>query len=74
MGEPMTRRPWRRMPPPNARAALPLAAAEAAALADRLARLRPDWRDAEAFFEERAELVHELRGLARRMGAGDGRA
>ena len=71
----MTRRPWRGthrdIPRPTS---TPHPADEAAALADRLARLRPDWRDAGAFFEERSELVAELRGLARRMEASHGRA
>ena len=46
----------------------PHGAADLRALADRLDRLRPDWRNAERFFEERAELVAALRALAAAMG------
>lgn len=34
------------------------------ALADRLARLRPDWRDQSRFYDERSELAAELRRIA----------
>lgn len=37
------------------------------ALADRLARLAPSHRDPFRFHEEKSELVHELRRLARGM-------
>jgi hypothetical protein len=37
------------------------------ALAAAVARLRPDWRDAEAFYEARSEIVGTLRALARSL-------
>ena len=37
----------------------------------RVARLRPCWTRPEAFFEERSDLVHDLRRLAR-QGASEG--
>ena len=46
-------------------ARLPTPAARLADLADRLNRLRPDWRSAERFYEERSELAAELRDVAR---------
>ncbi|WP_203330762.1 hypothetical protein, partial [Rhodovastum atsumiense] len=59
--------------PPHARASdnvdkprhQPPGLADFLALADRLARLRPDWTHPEAFFEARSDLVAELRRLAR---------
>jgi hypothetical protein len=35
------------------------------ALAAAVARLRPDWRDAERFYEARSEIIAALRALAR---------
>ncbi|MEP7222649.1 MAG: hypothetical protein ABI673_08285 [Novosphingobium sp.] len=32
-----------------------------------LSRLRPDWRDPERYFENRSELEHALRRLARKL-------
>jgi len=37
----------------------------ARALASELSRLRPDWRNPERYFENRSELEHRLRLLAR---------
>ncbi len=39
-------------------------------LSRRLGRLSPNWRDPEAFFEERSEIEHELRRLAREVQYG----
>ena len=39
-------------------------------LARTLERLRPCWRDPSHFFEARAELVHQLRSLAREFEGG----
>ena len=39
-------------------------------LARSLERLRPCWRDPSHFFEARAELVHQLRSLARELELG----
>lgn len=36
-------------------------------LARDLSRLRPDWRDPERYFENRSELEHALRRLARQL-------
>ncbi len=36
-------------------------------LARELSRLRPDWRDPERYFENRSELEHALRRLARQL-------
>ena len=36
-------------------------------MARRLGQLRPDWRNPEAFFEERSELQHAMRQHARRL-------
>jgi hypothetical protein len=36
--------------------------------ARRLGRLSPNWHNPEAFFEERSEIVSELRRQAARMG------
>lgn len=36
-------------------------------MAERVGRLRPDWRDHERYFAERDELERELRTLARRI-------
>lgn len=33
-------------------------------LSRRIGRLRPNWRDPEAFFEERSEIERELRSVA----------
>ena len=38
-------------------------------LAHNLERLRPCWRDPGRYFEARAELVHQLRSLARELEA-----
>lgn len=32
-----------------------------------LSRLRPDWRSPETYFENRSEIEHALRQLARRL-------
>jgi hypothetical protein len=39
-------------------------------LSRRVGRLRPDWRNPEAFFEERSELERELRRVAREVAGG----
>ncbi|AHE55898.1 hypothetical protein [Sphingomonas sanxanigenens] len=36
-------------------------------IADRLGRLRPDWRNPERFFENRSDLEHDLRRLAKEI-------
>lgn len=36
-------------------------------LADRLARLRPDWNNPEKFFENRQEIEHAMRRLAKHL-------
>jgi hypothetical protein len=41
-----------------------------AELAGRMRRLRPDHRDPEAYYIEKSEIEHELRQLARQLGAG----
>jgi|GEM_PF-4298154 hypothetical protein len=38
-------------------------------LSGRVSRLTPDWRDPERFFEEKSELVGELRRLAQALDA-----
>jgi hypothetical protein len=43
------------------------AAAELLALASAVARLRPDWRNGEAFYEARSEIIAVLRRLARTL-------
>lgn len=43
------------------------AANTARQLARDLSRLRPDWRDPERYFENRSELEHALRRLARQL-------
>jgi hypothetical protein len=45
----------------------PSAADELAALAGQVRRLRPDWRDAEAFYEARSEITGALMRLSRRL-------
>ncbi len=40
-------------------------AARLAAVARQVARLRPDWRNPERYFEERSEIERELRAIAR---------
>lgn len=42
-------------------------ASTARQLARDLSRLRPDWRDPERYFENRSELEHALRRLARQL-------
>ena len=49
--------------PPSA----PSPAVRLADLADRLARLRPDWHNPERFFEGRSDLAAELRAMAHDM-------
>ncbi|MCB2077672.1 MAG: hypothetical protein KDE55_08240 [Novosphingobium sp.] len=39
-------------------------------LSRRLGRLSPNWRDPEAFFEERSEIERELRRVAQEVGHG----
>lgn len=39
-------------------------------LSRRIGRLHPDWRNPEAFFEERSELEAELRRVAREVARG----
>lgn len=39
-------------------------------LSRRLGRLTPNWRDPEAFYEERSEIEHELRRVAREVQYG----
>lgn len=39
-------------------------------LSRRVGRLRPDWQNPEAFFEERSELERELRLVARQVSRG----
>jgi hypothetical protein len=36
-------------------------------LAQRIARLRPDWNNPQRFFEERSELEHEARRMAQEV-------
>jgi hypothetical protein len=53
---------------PTTKAAAPTPADELAALAGMVRRLRPDWRDAEGFYELRSEITGSLTRLARRLG------
>lgn len=39
-------------------------------LSRRIGRLSPNWRDPEAFFEERSEIEQELRRVAREINHG----
>ncbi|EPR08452.1 hypothetical protein ACFOOJ_04575 [Sphingobium xenophagum] len=43
------------------------AARTARLIARELSRLRPDWRDPERYFENRQEIEHALRRLARTL-------
>ena len=43
------------------------AASTARQLARDLSRLRPDWRNPESYFENRSEIEHALRRLARQL-------
>lgn len=43
------------------------AARAARVIARDLSRLRPDWRNPERFFENRSEIEHALRRLARQL-------
>lgn len=43
------------------------AASTARQLARDVARLRPDWRNPENYFENRSEIEHALRRLARQL-------
>lgn len=36
-------------------------------LANRIGRLRPDWRNPETYFHNRSEIEHELKRLAREL-------
>lgn len=36
-------------------------------MAERVGRLRPDWRNPERYFEDRSEIERELRRLAREI-------
>jgi len=47
-------------------------AADLAAAADRIARLRPDFRDLDRFYSERSEIAADIRRLVRRIET-DGR-
>jgi hypothetical protein len=49
------------------RAPDPTPAAELERIAGEVRRLRPDWRDAEAFYETRSEIAGALMRLARRL-------
>lgn len=44
-----------------------LASARVLDVARRLGRLRPDWSNPERYFEDRSEIEHELKRLARDM-------